>query len=82
MMTPYRATAIAINEKAVLLEGQSGVGKSDLALRLIGRGATLISDDYVTLEPKSGKLVASPPTGIAGKLEVRGIFIPKVSSRE
>ncbi len=78
MMTPYRATAIAINEKAVLLEGKSGVGKSDLALRLIGRGATLISDDYVTLEPKSGKLVASPPTQIAGKLEVRGIGIKTV----
>ncbi|HEY9548366.1 MAG TPA: serine kinase, partial [Kiloniellaceae bacterium] len=30
---------------AVLLRGPSGAGKSDLALRLIDRGALLVSDD-------------------------------------
>lgn len=74
-MTPYRATAIAIEGKGILLEGPSGVGKSDLALRLINRGATLISDDYVDLKPAGGNLLASPPKNIAGKLEVRGLGI-------
>ncbi|MEE8294527.1 MAG: HPr kinase/phosphatase C-terminal domain-containing protein [Sphingomonadales bacterium] len=74
-LEPYRASAVAVNGKAVLLEGPSGVGKSDLALRLISRGAILISDDYVNLKAVSGKLVASPPKNIAAKLEVRGIGI-------
>jgi serine kinase of HPr protein (carbohydrate metabolism regulator) len=74
-MMPYRATAVAIEDKAVLFEGPSGAGKSDLALRLIGQGAKLISDDYVDLKPVSGKLMASPPKNIAGKLEVRGVGI-------
>lgn len=74
-MSPYRATALAFEGKAVLFEGPSGVGKSDLALRLISQGATLVSDDYVNLKPIGAKLLASPPKEIAGKLEVRGIGI-------
>jgi len=38
----------------VLIEGASGAGKSDLALRLIDRGATLISDDYTILTHMDG----------------------------
>ena len=44
------ATAIAINGAGVLLLGPSGSGKSDLALRLIDRGAVLISDDGVLVD--------------------------------
>ncbi len=73
MMKFYRATAIVFEGKAVLIEGPSGAGKSDLALRLISQGAKLISDDYVDLKTVSGKLMASPPKNIAGRLEVRGI---------
>lgn len=59
----------------MLIEGPSGAGKSDLALRLIDRGAVLISDDQ-TLVVRSGKiLVARAPTEIAGRMEVRGIGI-------
>jgi serine kinase of HPr protein (carbohydrate metabolism regulator) len=57
----------------VLIEGESGAGKSDLALRLIDRGATLISDDYTLLQRAGGELIASPPDTIAGKIEVRGL---------
>jgi serine kinase of HPr protein (carbohydrate metabolism regulator) len=56
-----------------LIEGESGAGKSDLALRLIDRGATLISDDYTLLQRAGGELIASPPDTIAGKIEVRGL---------
>ena len=69
------ATSIAINGRAILLLGPSGAGKSDLALRLIDRGAMLISDDYTTLTRKNGKLIANPPETIAGKIEIRHIGI-------
>src|SRR3546814_7439788 len=44
------ANCVALDGRAVLLMGASGSGKSDLALRLIDRGWSLVSDDYVTLE--------------------------------
>lgn len=69
------ATAVSIGGRGVLIEGVSGVGKSDLALRLIDRGATLISDDYSFLQQRDGQIVASAPANIAGKIEVRGLGI-------
>lgn len=71
------ASCVAIGGRAVLIEGRSGEGKSDLALRLIDRGATLISDDQTICHRASriGELLASPPVSIAGKIEVRGIGI-------
>lgn len=67
------ASAVAIDGRAVLIGGRSGHGKSDLALRLIDRGATLISDDYTFLRRVEGKAVASAPATIAGKIEMRGV---------
>ena len=69
------ATCVAIGGEAVLIEGRSGTGKSDLALRLIDRGATLVSDDYTILLRRDGTLIARPPGNLAGKIEVRGIGI-------
>lgn len=73
--TLLHATSIAIGEQAVLLMGKSGSGKSDLALRLIDRGARLISDDYTQCERRGDALFASPPGTIAGKMEVRYIGV-------
>jgi len=67
------ASAVAIDGRAVLIGGRSGHGKSDLALRLIDRGATLISDDYTFLRRVEGKAVASAPANILGKIEMRGV---------
>lgn len=69
------ATCVAIRGRALLLTGPSGSGKSDLALRLIDRGATLVSDDQVLLVARAGRLFAAPPPSIAGKMEVRGLGI-------
>ncbi len=69
------ASAVAIDGRAVLIGGASGRGKSDLALRLIDRGAVLIADDYVDLVRQGRVLLASPPETIAGRIEVRGIGI-------
>jgi serine kinase of HPr protein (carbohydrate metabolism regulator) len=69
------ASCVMIDGEAVLLRGLSGSGKSDLALRLVDRGAALISDDYTFLRRVGERLVASPPPTIAGKIEVRGLGV-------
>lgn len=66
-------SAVAIDGRAVLIGGLSGKGKSDLALRLVDRGARLISDDYTFVRRDDDRLVASAPSAIAGKIEVRGV---------
>ena len=75
MNTLRHATCIAIDGHGVLIEGPSGSGKSDLALRMIDRGALLIADDYVDVIGYAGAVQASCPARIAGKLEVRGVGI-------
>lgn len=74
-MTRLHATCVAIDGRAVLLLGPSGSGKSDLALRLIDRGAVLVSDDQTDLAATDGTVFASAPTTIAGLIEVRGLGI-------
>jgi serine kinase of HPr protein (carbohydrate metabolism regulator) len=69
------ASCVAIQGRGVLIAGSSGRGKSDLALRLIDRGATLVSDDYTNLRIENGRLLGSPAPRIAGRIEVRGIGI-------
>ena len=66
-------SAVAIDGRGVLIGGLSGKGKSDLALRLIDRGAQLISDDYTFVRRNGERLVASAPPTIAGKIEIRGV---------
>ena len=73
MTQVHQATCVAINGRAVLIEGPPGSGKSSLALTLIDRGAVLVGDDGVTLQPRGGRLYASPPPNIAGLLEVRNL---------
>ena len=68
-------SCVAIGGRAVLIGGRSGRGKSDLALRLIDRGARLVSDDYTFVRQVRGKLLATAPDTIAGKIEVRGVGI-------
>ena len=69
------ASTVALNGRAVLIMGPSGSGKSDLALRLIDRGFTLVSDDQTIVKKQGGKLLASAPSNIRGKLEIRGVGI-------
>lgn len=73
------ATAIAIGGEAVVIEGRSGAGKSDLALRLIDRGAVLISDDRTLIVRDGQRLLARAPALQAGRIEVRGLGIANVA---
>ena len=69
------ASTVAMEGRAVVISGPSGSGKSDLALRLLDRGFTLVSDDQTIVKRDGDHLLASPPPTIAGKLEIRGIGI-------
>jgi serine kinase of HPr protein (carbohydrate metabolism regulator) len=69
------ASTVARDGRAVLITGPSGSGKSDLALRLLDRGFTLVSDDQTIVKKDGNRLVASAPPTIAGKLEIRGIGV-------
>jgi len=72
------ASTVAIDGRAVLLTGPSGSGKSDLALRMLDRGFTLVSDDQTIVRKEGDRLLASAPPNIAGKLEIRGLGIVDV----
>jgi HPr kinase/phosphorylase len=65
-------------EGAVLLTGEPGAGKSDVALRLIAAGAKLISDDQTILFVEQGRVWADAAPTVEGVMEIRGIGIMRV----
>jgi serine kinase of HPr protein (carbohydrate metabolism regulator) len=75
------ATCILVREAGILIRGPSGSGKSALARELIveaerlGRFARLVGDDRIRVTTRNGRVVATPVTAIAGKLEVRGFGV-------
>jgi HPr kinase/phosphorylase len=84
-------TCVSVNGEGVLILGEPGTGKSDLALRLIdepGFGVSeslmrgkLISDDQVIITRHEDRLVASAPANISGKLEIRGLGIVALATQ-
>jgi len=74
------ASSVAVDGRAVLISGPSGSGKSDLTLRLLDRGFTLVSDDRTIVRKQGSKLVASAPETIKGKLEIRGVGIVEMDT--
>ncbi len=77
MLVHGTCVAIRIGTKwhAVLLRGESGAGKSDLALRLIDEGARLVADDQTHLVKKGRSLVCRAPAALKSMIEVRGLGI-------
>ena len=69
------ASTVAKEGRAVVISGPSGSGKSDLALRMLDRGFTLVSDDQTIVRKDGNRLLATAPPTITGKLEIRGIGI-------
>jgi len=68
--------AVEVYGVGILLEGPSGIGKSESALFLVERGHRLVADDRVELMrlPSRG-VKASPPVLLRDHLEVRGLGI-------
>jgi HPr kinase/phosphorylase len=76
------ASAVLVENRAVLIRGPSGAGKSRLAFDLILAGragqippAVLIGDDRVHLQASQGQLVVAPASELAGLIEIRGLGI-------
>lgn len=69
------ASAVAVEGRACLITGNSGEGKSTLALEMIALGATLIADDRVGIRRAGDQLLLSAPETIFGLIEARGAGI-------
>jgi len=64
----------------VLLEGDSGVGKSESALSLIERGHRLVADDSVEIRRVSGNiLMGSGAQVVSHHMEIRGLGIINIT---
>jgi HPr kinase/phosphorylase len=79
------ASAVLVNDRAVLIRGPSGSGKSRLVFDLILAGqarqipeAMLVGDDRVHLEVRDGQLWVRPATELVGLLEIRGLGIRRL----
>lgn len=77
-MQTFHGTVVDKAGRGIFLRGPSGVGKSDLALRLMDRGASLVADDQVVLEARASGLKASAPETLFGLIEMRGVGIVSV----
>jgi HPr kinase/phosphorylase len=82
MGASVHASAVLVGERAVLIRGPSGSGKSRLAFDLIlcGRSgqvapAILVGDDRVHLATVAGQLLVRPAPALAGLIEIRGLGI-------
>ena len=69
------ATSVAIEDNGVAIFGDPGSGKSDLALRLIDTGATLISDDITVFSKLEKNISLFGIENTKGLLEVREVGI-------
>jgi len=63
----------------VLVTGESGTGKSELALGLLDRGHQMVADDAVVIRRTATGLLGSCPAALTGKLEIRGLGIMQLA---
>ena len=67
---------VDIYGEGVLITGESGIGKSEVALELIHRGHRLVSDDVVEIKKVSDEtLIGTAPDITRHFIELRGIGI-------
>ena len=79
------ASAVLVGERAVLIRGAAGSGKSRLAWALLEAGragivpyARLVADDRVRIFAADRRLLAAAPETIRGMIEVRGLGVRRV----
>jgi hypothetical protein len=66
--------------QGVLVCGPAGSGKSDLALRALAFGFSLVADDRVVLWASEGRLYGRAPQTLAGLIEVRGLDVVRLGA--
>ena len=63
----------------ILLTGQSGIGKSEIALDIVERGHRLVADDVVNIkQTQKNVLIGKPAKLLQDTIEVRGLGIVNV----
>jgi len=75
-----QGTMLEIMGIGVLLQGQAGIGKSETALSLIGRGYSLVADDVTEVVRTGGRVVAFAHELTRYHMEIRGVGIVHVPS--
>ena len=78
--TTLHGCLVDVRGVGVLITGPSGIGKSEVSLGLVERGASLVADDMVSIRNISGHLIASSPKLSSGFIEIRGIGIINVTN--
>ena len=79
--TKLQGTMVEIMGMGVLIEGRSGVGKSDTALALLKRGHCLVADDITSLRRNTaGAIIGYPVKVTQYHMEIRGLGIIHVPS--
>lgn len=78
-MTSLHGVLVQIYGKGVLLTGESGMGKSEIALELIKKGHLLIADDRVDCFLMHQEIIGQSPPVLKEMLEIRGVGIINVS---
>ena len=71
------SSSVELDGKAILIKGDSGSGKSSLALKLIMLGANLIADDQTEVFVEKKQVFLRAPAKLPSGLEVRGVGIVK-----
>jgi len=74
---PGHGVLIQLNGMGIYLIGDSGVGKSEIALQLIHQGAKLICDDApdLTIDINNKKILGTCPDGFYGLMHIHDIGI-------
>ena len=70
---PLHASAVALEEGAVVLAGESGSGKTTLAAELVLAGLGFIADDVVAMSREDGRLLAHPGPGLMSQRRPLGL---------
>ena len=71
---------VEISGEGILINGDSGIGKSETAIELVKRGHRLIADDAVEIRKVSSRqLVGNAPEVLRHYIELRGIGVINVA---
>jgi serine kinase of HPr protein (carbohydrate metabolism regulator) len=66
--------------QGALIEGPSGSGKSDLALRALDAGFSLVADDRTLVWVSGERLWGRAPETLRGLIEMRGLDVVRVTA--
>ena len=78
--TMVHGVLVDVSGVGILLEGDAGIGKSEIALELINRGHRLVADDCVIIRLINEHLSGTAPEKIRNYMEIRGLGIINIQT--